>query len=133
MWRDLERICEGLRIPFQRPSQFPRNGLLAARVCAGSEGAAWLPAFIRNVYGANFARDVDIAEREVLRSCLDGLAPDPDAALAAADADAAKARLRANTERAIELGIFGAPSFTVDGELFWGNDRLENALAWPNT
>ena len=42
-----------------------------------------------------------------------------------------KARLRAETEEAQRLGLFGAPSFTTaDGELFWGNDRLEHALAW---
>src|SRR5438034_216531 len=42
-----------------------------------------------------------------------------------------KARLRTQTEQAERLGIFGAPSFTTtDGELFWGNDRLEQALRW---
>jgi 2-hydroxychromene-2-carboxylate isomerase len=130
MWRDLERICEGLRIPFQKPSHFPRNGLLAARVVAGSDGAAWLPAFIRNVYTASFARDLDIASADVLRDCLREAGADPEVALPAAAADAAKARLRENTDRATALGIFGAPSFVVEGELFWGNDRLDAALAW---
>ena len=53
------------------------------------------------------------------------------AALAAAQSDAGKARLRAQTDEAQRLGVFGAPSFTTaDGELFWGNDRLEAALRW---
>jgi 2-hydroxychromene-2-carboxylate isomerase len=54
----------------------------------------------------------------------------PEPILAAAGADDAKAMLRAQTERAVNLGIFGAPSFVAQGELFWGNDRLEQALQW---
>jgi 2-hydroxychromene-2-carboxylate isomerase len=130
MWRDLARICEELKLPLVKPSVFPRNGLLAARVACAAEGSAWQPSFVRNVYGANFARDLDISQRDVVRGCLEGVAPDPDAALAAADQDDTKARLRANTERAISLGIFGAPSVSVGDEIFWGNDRLEDALRW---
>jgi 2-hydroxychromene-2-carboxylate isomerase len=130
MWRDLERICAALALPFQKPTQFPRNGLLAARaVCAG-EGEAWLPQFVRKVYSANFADDRDIADPSVLLDCLRGLAPDPGRVLAAAREDVAKTRLRHNGERAIGLGVFGAPTFVVDDEIFWGNDRLETALAW---
>jgi len=130
MWRDLERICEGLQIPFARPTQFPRNGLLAARIVAAAQDEAWVPAFVRNVYRASFARDVDIASPDVLMECLQGLTSDPDAWLAASQEDGAKTRLRENTERAIALGIFGSPSFTSGTELFWGNDRLESALEW---
>ena len=55
----------------------------------------------------------------------------PKAALEAAQSDDIKSRLRAQIEEAQQLGVFGAPSFTTaDGELFWGNDRLEQALAW---
>ena len=55
----------------------------------------------------------------------------PTAALEAAQSDDIKLRLRSQVEEAQRLGIFGAPSFTTaDGELFWGNDRLEQALAW---
>ena len=45
----------------------------------------------------------------------------------------AKARLRASTERAVSLGLFGAPSFVVGSELFWGNDRLDSAMAWADS
>jgi 2-hydroxychromene-2-carboxylate isomerase len=47
-----------------------------------------------------------------------------------AQSDDSKARLRQQTEEAQRLGLFGAPSFITDGELFWGNDRLQQALAW---
>lgn len=128
MWRDLERICGKLAIPFTRPSAFPRNGLLAARVACRFADAPWLPEFVRRVYRANFAEDRDIASPAVLEDCLLG-APDPPAALLAqAQAPVSKQQLREQTERAVALGIFGAPSFVAGGELFWGNDRLEDAL-----
>ena len=133
MWRDLERLCVGLGFPFRKPSQFPRNGLLAARIACISEENEWLPEFVRKVFVANFAQDLDIAEPNVLLECLDRLVDDPAAVLAAANGEQAKFRLRRNTKRAIELGIFGAPTFVVGDELFWGNDRLEAALEWRRT
>ena len=132
MWRDLGRLCAGVPIPFRKPSRFPRNGLPAARIVCANEGAAWIGEFTRKVYTANFAHDLDIAKREVLCGCLDNLVADPAALFEAAQGRDAKVRLRANTERAMALGIFGAPSFIVGDELFWGNDRLETALAWPS-
>jgi 2-hydroxychromene-2-carboxylate isomerase len=130
MWRDLERICSELGLPLTKPSVFPRSSLRAARIACCADGADWLPAFVRNVYTANFARDLDISQPDVVRSCLEALVPDPATVLAAAHLDATKERLRQNTERAMTIGVFGAPSFVVAGELFWGNDRLESAVRW---
>jgi 2-hydroxychromene-2-carboxylate isomerase len=95
-----------------------------------SEENEWLPEFVRKVFAANFTQDLDIAEPSVLLGCLNGLLDEPTAVLAAASGEHAKSCLRRNTERAIELGIFGAPTFVVGDELFWGNDRLEAALEW---
>jgi 2-hydroxychromene-2-carboxylate isomerase len=72
-----------------------------------------------------------IDDTETIGAILSKLNVEPSAVLAAALSDDNKARLRAETEEAQRLGLFGAPSFsTADGELFWGNDRLEHALAW---
>jgi 2-hydroxychromene-2-carboxylate isomerase len=60
------------------------------------------------------------------------LGVDANAVLTRAQSTEVKAALRSNTEEATALGIFGAPSFVVDGELFWGNDRLDDALAWAH-
>jgi len=128
MWRDLERVCAGLGLPWRRPSVFPRNGLQAARVACAHESEPWLPGFVRAVYSANFAEDRDPADPEVLASLLTGLGQPADAVLAAAGGDETKAKLRHRTEQAAAHGIFGAPSFRADGELYWGNDRLEMAL-----
>jgi 2-hydroxychromene-2-carboxylate isomerase len=130
MWRDLERICAKLDLPFQRPSRFPRNGLLAARVAVSARDEPWLADFVRGVYTAGFARDEEIARPEVVGGVLERLGCDAAVWLERAAEPETKLRLREETARARVLGIFGAPSFVVGGELFWGNDRLEDALDW---
>jgi 2-hydroxychromene-2-carboxylate isomerase len=130
MWRDLARICEHEGLPFRRPSVFPRNGLTAARVALLGSREAWGPAFVRAVYSASFADDADIGSPEVISSVLSSLGLPAQELLERAAAPDTKARLRERTETAERLGIFGSPTFVVDGELFWGNDRLEQALDW---
>ena len=129
MWRDLERICAKEKLPLSLPPlRFPQNGLKAARLAL--LGESWTPDFIRAVYTANFAQAKDIADDAVLGAILRGLGVDAPAAFAAANTAENKERLKAQTAEAAARGIFGAPSFTVGDELFWGNDRLEDAIAW---
>jgi len=130
MWRDLERLCEGYELPFQRPSVFPRNGLLAARIATVAEQEGWCADFARAVFHANFAEDREIGESAVLSDVLEALGREPGPVLKAAESPETKSLLRARTEQAAELGIFGAPSFLVGEELFWGNDRLGDAIAF---
>ncbi len=130
MWRDLERICAELGVPFRKPSAFPRNGLLAARVACRFADEPWCPDFVRAVYRANFAEDREIADPGVVAACLESAGQPGRERIEAAQATASKELLRAQSERAVELGLIGAPTFAVGAELFWGNDRLEAALAW---
>ena len=131
MWRDLERLCADLGLPFRRPDPFPQNSLLAARVALAGLDHDWGEAFCRALFRAEFGEGRAIDDATAVGEVLTGLQVDPAPALAAARSDAIKTRLRAQTEEAQRLGLFGAPSFTTaDGELFWGNDRLEPALRW---
>lgn len=136
MWRDLDRICAELSLPFRRPEHFPQSGLLAARVALvglphPSAEAAWTEDFCHAVYRAEFAEGRRIDQLETIRDILSELKVDPEKTLAAAQTDEIKDKLRAQTAEAQRLEIFGAPTFiTADGELFWGNDRLESAIAW---
>ena len=130
MWRDLERLAEKEGLPFRHPSRFPRNGLLAARVALVGVEEGWVAPFARAVMTANFAEDREIGEEAVIGEILGTLGLPAAEVITRAQADANKLALRCQTERAAELGLFGAPSFRVGEELFWGNDRLEDALAW---
>jgi 2-hydroxychromene-2-carboxylate isomerase len=131
MLRDLERICTELSLPFGRPEPFPQNSLLAARVALAGADAAWYEDFCRAVFWAEFAEGRRIDLPETIGAILADLNADAASVLAAAQSDAVKDKLRAETAEAQRLDIFGAPTFvTADGELFWGNDRLEAALAW---
>ncbi len=89
-----------------------------------------MPAFCRAVFAANFAEDRDISNPSVMAVVLDRLGLPAAELIAASGTPEAKKRLHTETDRARDLGVFGAPSFRVGEELFWGNDRLEQALAW---
>jgi 2-hydroxychromene-2-carboxylate isomerase len=131
MWRDLERLCADLSLPFRRPEPFPQHSLLAARVALAGLDQGWGEDFCRAVFRAEFGEGRRIDDAAIIGDILAELQIEPEPALTAAQSDAVKARLRTETEEAERLGLFGAPSFTTtDGELFWGNDRLEQALRW---
>lgn len=130
MWRDMEREARKYGVPFVRPSVFPRKAVLPMRVATLGAREAWMGAFCRRVMRQNWIEDLDIdAPAHVLR-VLDGLVPDPQAVVEAALLEPNKARLRASTEEAQARGVFGAPTMFVGDEMFWGNDRLEDAFAW---
>ena len=134
MWRDLGRICAkenlALKLP---PLRFPQNGLKAARLALIGETEGWTPAFTRAVYTANFGEQKDIADDPTLAAILTSLDVDAWKAMDAANTPENKARLKTQTEEAQTRGLFGAPSFTVSDELFWGNDRLEDAIAFAQS
>lgn len=130
MWRDMERRAARYDIPFHRPSQFPRRSLLAARVAMLAARQGWCPEFTKAVFHANFAEDRDIGDRTVLEALIDSLQQDGKAICEQAESPDIKNALRAQTEEAQKRGIFGAPSFLVGSELFWGDDRLEDAVKW---
>ena len=128
MWRDVARGAQAQGIPFRRPTVFPRNTVLPARVALVGVDRGWGPEFIRRALSANFAEDREISEPSVVTELLEEVGQNASAILEEATSEAWKPRLRATTERAIGLGIFGAPTFMVGDEMFWGNDRLEQAV-----
>lgn len=131
MWRDLERHADKYGIPFKKPSEFPRREVLASRVALIAEQEGWCPEFSEKVFVANFAEDLDISEESVIVPILESLGQDAKRVMELALSDENKLKLRTQTEEAVRKGIFGAPTFiTPDGELFWGNDRLEDAVRW---
>nr|WP_070960993.1 2-hydroxychromene-2-carboxylate isomerase [Hyphomonas sp. Mor2] len=132
MWRDLERRTAKYGIPFDRSAmtRFPQNSVLAARTAMACLHEDWGREFCRLVFRAAFADGRDISEPDVIAACLQAAGGTPQIYLHMAHSDAQKQALRDTVEEARSRKIYGAPSFTVDGELFWGDDRLEDALDW---
>jgi 2-hydroxychromene-2-carboxylate isomerase len=130
MWRDIERTAERLGLPWKRPSVFPRNGLLAARAALVAAERGFAQEFVPALYRAAFERDAEIADPGVVEALLESLGRNAKEVMGSALSDENKQKLRHQTERAAELGIFGSPTFVTGSELFWGNDRLEEAIDW---
>jgi 2-hydroxychromene-2-carboxylate isomerase len=130
MWRDLQRICEALGLPLKRPEPFPQNSLLAARVALVLEGEARAD-FSRALFAAEFGEGAPIADRATVAGLLTKLGAVAETVLDEAQSEANKARLKAECARAAEAGVIGSPCLvTADGEVFWGNDRIEQGLDW---
>ncbi|WP_026639812.1 2-hydroxychromene-2-carboxylate isomerase [Bordetella petrii] len=130
MMRDVARLADKYGIAYQRPSQFPRMSVLAARVALLGQEQPWGAGFCRAVFRANFAGDLDIQDESVVRNLLQALDVNGSALVEQARQETTKEALRRRVDRARELGIFGAPTLMVGSEMFWGNDRLEDALQW---
>ncbi|CAN5881356.1 2-hydroxychromene-2-carboxylate isomerase [soil metagenome] len=130
MWRDMERSAKALHVPFAKPSVFPRNSVPAMKIAVLGCERGWGPAFCKAMLRANFGDDREIGEASVIDELLGELGLDTAGVRAESESPAWMPRLRAQTEEAARRGIFGAPTFVVGDELFWGNDRLEDAIAW---
>lgn len=132
MWRDLERRARRHGLPFKGVPAYPVDPQgLANRVAFVAEGQGWCPRFVQAVYRDWFLGGGMPGEADGLKRLLAGLDQDPDAVIARAESRAVCAAWQARTDDARQLGLFGSPSFvTGDGEVFWGDDRLEDALVW---
>jgi len=125
---DMARQCDKYAIPWTPPSTFPRSALLPMRVALLGAEQPWIGAYSKRMMQINFAEDRDIDTPGIVAEVLLELDLPAPELLAAAQTDEHKLRLRAQTQAALQRGIFGAPTFFVGADMFWGNDRLEDAL-----
>ena len=131
MWRDVERRAARYGIPFDRVPTYPVDpDLLANRVGVVAASEGWCPEYTRATYQAWFLEDKPPGDPEHLSTILTDLGRDPEAVLSRADTPEIRAQYDRETNAARELGIFGSPTFAVGDEIFWGDDRLEDALEW---
>jgi 2-hydroxychromene-2-carboxylate isomerase len=128
VWRDMARLCRKYGLPWTRPTTFPRSAILPLRVASLGARAPWIGEFSRRVMLRNFADDREIDSPAAVGDVLSAMALPAEEILAAALSDSNKSRLRRQTEEARRNGLFGAPTFVVGDEMFWGNDRLDDAL-----
>jgi 2-hydroxychromene-2-carboxylate isomerase len=132
VWQDMARQCRKYGLRWTQPSTFPRRGVLPMRVALLGAEERWIGAFCRQVMEVNFAFDEDIERADLLARLLTELGLPAADILDQAQAEPTKTRLREQTEQARARGIFGAPTFFVGTEMFWGNDRLDDALLFAS-
>ncbi|MGO4399227.1 2-hydroxychromene-2-carboxylate isomerase [Achromobacter sp. PAB15] len=130
MMRDIARLADKYGVTYNRPRLFPRMSVLPARIALLGQDEPWGRDFCVAVFRANFQHDLDIQAEDVVHQVLNDLSLDADMLIERAKTEAAKEALRRQVDRARNLGLFGAPTFFVGDEMFWGNDRLEDALEW---
>lgn len=128
VWKDMARQCRKYGLPWKLPSRFPRSALLPLRIAVLGADQPWIGAFCRRVAALNFVEDGDLEDVAQIAQILLDLQLSTASIMADAQSEANKLALRSQTELARSLGIFGAPTFVVDAELYWGNDRLDDAL-----
>lgn len=131
MIRDVQRTAEEIGIGFHWPAQFPQSAVAASRIALVGLEEGWGEDFCCAVFRAEYSDNRLISDPAVLADLLTHLKIPVDATFAKAQSDEIKLRLREQTAQAQSRGFFGAPTFTTaSGEMFWGNDRLEQALRW---
>ena len=129
--RDFARSARLLGVPFKLPETFPFFGLAASRACYWMEDAAQARALAKAIYHAAFGEGRDVTPvasvAEIARKLgIEGVEQ-------GVEKPETKAKLREATDEALSRGVFGSPFFIVDGEPFWGHDRLEHVERWLAT
>lgn len=131
MWRDIERRAARYGIPFNRIPTYPVDPeYLANRVGVVSAIEGWCPDYTKATYRAWFLEDKPLGEAKNLIPTLQRLGKDPNAVISRANSQEIRDKYEMETALAREMNIFGSPTFATDGEIFWGDDRLEDALEW---
>lgn len=141
LWRDHARYAEFTGLPFKRPRRFPiktsaalRAVVAAGRTAGGDDESRERAkgALSQAIMRAYWERDEDIAAPAVIAAIATGAGFDGDAIASDSDSAAVRRELTSITDRAIARGVFGAPTFFVDDEMFWGKDRLDFVERWLN-
>ena len=131
MWRDIERRAQGYGFSAQVPAPYPLAEFdLANRVAVLAMQEGWCEDYVRETYRLWFVNGHEAGSDYNLTIALSEIGQDKSRVLELASSSDLEVAYLNQTESAKKAGIFGSPSFIVDGELFWGDDRLEDAIAW---
>jgi len=131
MWRDIERRAPGYGLSPKLPAPYPLPGLvLANQVATLGVEEGWVADYTRATYRRWFEQGEPAGQEPNLTESLQEIGQDPARVLAEARSPRTTDALSKATQNAMALGVFGAPSFVVDGEVFWGDDRVEDAVMW---
>lgn len=128
VFRDVMRQAKWLNLPFRGPPCHPFNPLAALRAIHAIEGDAQRLSLARHLLAAIWREGIDVADPDSLALVLARSGCDADAVRAASVTPEVKLRLRSDTQKAIDVGVFGVPTFRMRDELFWGADRVETVV-----
>jgi 2-hydroxychromene-2-carboxylate isomerase len=129
---DMLRCARWFEVPFKVPSKFPITTIAPCRAFywVHDQDAAQAKKFALALYRAYFAEDRDISSPEITANVAAKLGIDKAALTAAINDAAVKERTKNEVDAAIERGVFGSPYIVIDGEPFWGADRLDQIERW---
>ena len=131
MWRDIERRAAMYGLPLRLPVPYPaKQSVTANLVATVGMREGWGEEFVRAAYRRWFQLAQETGSEPNVSASLRDIGQDSVRILALANSEDFKASLSAETDAARALGIFGAPTFAVGRELFWGDDRLDDAIGW---
>ncbi len=131
MWRDIERRASAYGLPVQVPAPYPLSEFdLANRVAILGAREGWCEDYVRATYKRWFQQAQPAGSEPNLSESLLEIGQDPQRVIAEANNDEIGEAYEAATNEARSLNIFGAPSFVVGDEVFWGDDRLNDAISW---
>lgn len=131
MWKDVERRAAMYGLPIKLPVPYPaKQSIVANLVAIVGMREGWGADFVRAAYRRWFLLAQETGSEPNVSESLRDIGQAPERVLPLADADDTRAALTAATDAARTLGIFGSPTFVVDHELFWGDDRLDDAVQW---
>jgi 2-hydroxychromene-2-carboxylate isomerase len=131
MWRDIERRATMYGIPAALPAPYPaKQSIVANLVATLGMHQGWGTDFVRAAYRHWFQLRQETGSEPNVSQSLREIGQEPQSVLALANAADTKNALMAETDVARGLGIFGSPTFAIGRELFWGDDRLEDAISW---
>ena len=129
MWLDVERRARSLHLPYRRPQVYPFNSIPIGRIAFVAAREGWCREFTETAFRLHWTEGISMETPANLQAALASAGQEPARVQDLASSPEIKQAFKEQTTRAIDRGIFGAPSFVVTGELFWGDDRLEDALA----
>lgn len=131
MWRDIERRAETYGLPVRVPAPYPlREFDLANKVAIVGRAEGWCEDYVIATYKRWFQQGQPAGSEPNLSDSLSEIGQEPQRVIAEAEKAATEEAYFAATDEARELGVFGAPTFVVGREIFWGDDRLEDAIDW---
>ena len=131
MWRDIERRAQGYGFEAKVPAPYPLNEFdLANRIAVIGMQEGWCSEYVIATYRRWFVAGLEPGSEPNVSESLREIDQDPERVLELADDDDIRKAYLSQTEQGQSKNIFGSPSFIVDGELFWGDDRLEDAVNW---